>query len=203
MIALPMCPEEMTSAQRVRRRKATSAVIDMLADTTPDRIQMREVSERSGVAMGTLYRYFPTKQHLLAVAMLDWNERLGERLAQERLNPSSGAEDRGALPRVLSLYRRQMRAYERGPNFARLDIELQTSTDLYVRESLDVRAAANRSALFAEMIGVPPELARLVTLSVGSTMLNSLVLWTTGRISFAEAMRNVEDVCGLVLAGYP
>ncbi|XGU21659.1 helix-turn-helix domain-containing protein [Rhodococcus sp. 3Y1] len=32
-----------------------------------------DVSERSGVALGTLYRYFPTKQQLLAAAMTAWS----------------------------------------------------------------------------------------------------------------------------------
>lgn len=200
--APPMRPGEMTSAQRIRRRKATDTVIDMLQSIPPDRIQMREVSERSGVAMATLYRYFPAKQHLLAAAMVDWNERLADRMGRERRDTAGIDDERDALTRVLALYRRQMRAFERGPNFARLEIELQTSPDLYVRESLDGRAAANRSALFAEMADIPPELARLVSLAAGSTMLNSLVLWTTSRISFAEALRNVEDVCDLVLASY-
>lgn len=197
-----MRPEQMIPAQRARRGKATTAVIDMLKDTPPDRIQMREVSDRSGVAMATLYRYFPAKQHLLAAAMADWNDRLAGRLERER-QKSSDVDGRGAQARVSALYTRQMRAFERWPNFARLEIELQTSTDLYVRDSLDGRAAANRSALFAEMTDVSPEVARLVTLATGSTMLNSLMLWTTGRISFAEALRNVEDVCRLVLADHP
>jgi hypothetical protein len=67
---------------------------------------------------------------------------------------------------------------------------------------MDDRAAANRTALFGLMNGVPPELARVASLSIGSTMLNSLILWTTGRIGFPEALRNVEDVCRLVLADY-
>lgn len=49
------------------------------------------------------------------------------------------------------------------------------------------------------MDGVPAERARLASLAIGSTMLNSLILWTTGRIAFPEALRNVQDVARLVL----
>ncbi len=77
-------PDDMTEGQRRRRRQLTTAVIEMLAETGPDGIQMREVSERSGVAMGTLYRYFPAKEHLLAAAMVAWNDILAERLEDER-----------------------------------------------------------------------------------------------------------------------
>lgn len=192
----------MTDAQRERRRQLTDTVIAMLAETSPDRIQMREVSERSGVALGTLYRYFPAKQHLLAASMVAWNALLTARLAEEL--PANDCEPaaESVLDRVLDMYMRQMRAFQRGAHFARLEVELQTSDDQYVRDTLDERAAANRSALFAVMAGVPAELARVSSLSIGSTMLNSLILWTTGRIGFPEASRNVADVCRLVLADY-
>jgi TetR/AcrR family transcriptional regulator, cholesterol catabolism regulator len=196
-VAAPLSPDDMTDTQRRRRQLLTATVIEMLADTGPDGIQMREVSERSGVALGTLYRYFPAKQHLLAASMAAWNDILAERLTEER---QSGRHHAGSvLDRVLDLYTRQMKAFQRGPNFARLEVELQTSDDPYVRDTLDERSAVNRKALFELMDGVPAERARLASLSIGSTMLNSLVLWTTGRIGFPEALRNVQDVSRLVL----
>ncbi|MGN5237210.1 MULTISPECIES: TetR family transcriptional regulator [unclassified Rhodococcus (in: high G+C Gram-positive bacteria)] len=196
-----MSPDDMTDGQRRRRRQLTTAVIEMLAETGPDGIQMREVSERSGVAMGTLYRYFPAKQHLLAAAMVAWNDILADRLAEERESRGSRAHG-SVLDRVIDLYTRQMKAFQRGPHFARLEVELQTSGDPYVRDTLDERSAANRTALFELMDGVPAERARLASLAIGSTMLNSLILWTTGRIAFPEALRNVQDVTRLVLAEY-
>lgn len=199
-VAVPMSPDDMTAGQRERRRHVLETVIGMLAEMSPDRIQMREISERSGVALGTLYRYFPAKQHVLAASMVAWNEILAERLAQEKA--AGGRAHGSVLDRVADLYTRQMKAFQRGPNFARLEVELQTSEDPYVRDTLDERSAANRRALFELMDGVPAERARLASLSIGSTMLNSLVLWTTGRIGYPEALRNVVDVCHLVLADY-
>lgn len=192
----------MTDSQRERRRHLLDTVIAMLAETSPDRIQMREVSERSGVALGTLYRYFPAKQHLLAASMVAWNDILAERLAEEKASGSRSRAQGSVLDRVVDLYSRQMKAFQRGPNFARLEVELQTSDDPYVRDTLDERSAVNRTGLFELMDGVPAERARLASLSIGSTMLNSLVLWTTGRIGFPEALRNVQDVSRLVLADY-
>ncbi|MGF7123429.1 TetR family transcriptional regulator [Rhodococcus sp. AG1013] len=201
-VAVPMSPDDMTDSQRERRRHLLDTVIAMLAETSPDRIQMREVSERSGVALGTLYRYFPAKQHLLAASMVAWNDILAERLAEEKASGSRSRAQGSVLDRVVDLYSRQMKAFQRGPNFARLEVELQTSDDPYVRDTLDERSAVNRTGLFELMDGVPAERARLASLSIGSTMLNSLVLWTTGRIGFPEALRNVQDVSRLVLADY-
>ncbi|AUM18847.1 TetR family transcriptional regulator [Rhodococcus ruber] len=194
----------MTPAQLRRRDRITEAVVAMLEETGPDSIQMRDVAERSGVALGTLYRYFPAKPQLLAAAMVAWNDRLSQRLATERRRRSdrdARAED--AVERVVRLYVRQMKAFQRGPHFARLEVELQTSRDPYVVETLVERSAVNRSAVFEAMEGIPAERARLASLAIGSTMLTSLMLWTTDRIRFAEALRNVEDVCRLVLSDRP
>ncbi|WP_206024197.1 TetR family transcriptional regulator [Rhodococcus sp. 14C212] len=196
----------MTPAQLRRRDRITEAVVEMLEETSPDSIQMRDVAVRSGVALGTLYRYFPAKPQLLAAAMVAWNERLSQRLATERRrrpdrDAPASAED--VVERVVRLYVRQMKAFQRGPHFARLEVELQTSRDPYVVETLVERSAVNRSAVFEAMEGIPAERARLASLVIGSTMLNSLVLWTTDRIRFAEALRNVEDVCRLVLSDRP
>lgn len=199
-----MNPDDMTPAQLRRRDRITEAVVAMLEETGPDSIQMRDVAERSGVALGTLYRYFPAKPQLLAAAMVAWNDRLSQRLATERRRRSdrdARAED--AVERVVRLYVRQMKAFQRGPHFARLEVELQTSRDPYVVETLVERSAVNRSAVFEAMEGIPAERARLASLAIGSTMLTSLMLWTTDRIRFAEALRNVEDVCRLVLSDRP
>lgn len=201
-VAVPLNPEDMTDAQRRRRRKVMDTVIEMLGETRPDRIQMREVSERSGVALGTLYRYFPAKQHLLAASMVEWNDISARRLAEKWKVGRSVRSHASVVDSVVDLFSRQMKAFQVRPNFARLEIELQTSDDPYVRDTLDERLAMNRKTLFELMDGVPAERARLASVSIGSTMLNSLIMWTAGRIGFPEALRNVQDVTRLILRDY-
>lgn len=200
----PKALADMTAGQRERRAALTAAVISLLLEVEPEKIQMREVSERSGVSLATLYRYFPTKIHLLAASMVAWNERFSRKLEAERCRASeTGAVDeRSVCERVSALYRRQLRAFQRGPNFARLDIELTASSDPYVRESLQSRAEANHAATLALMDGVPDDVARVALLAIDGTMLAALAFWTAGRISHAQAVRNVEDVIALVLADY-
>lgn len=200
----PKAITEMTASQRERRAALTDAVIAMLHEMEPDRIQMREVSERSRVALGTLYRYFPTKSHLLAASMVAWNDRLSRKLEAERCRAreTGVVDDRSVRDRVQALYRRQLRAFQRGPNFARLDLELMSSSDPYVRESMQQRAAANHAATLALMDGVPDDVARVALLAIDGTMLAALAQWTSGRISYAGAVRNIEDVAGLVLADH-
>lgn len=189
----------MNAGQLERRHRLTRSVIEMLTEIPSDRIQMKDVSERAGVALGTLYRYFPKKQQLLAAAMVEWSGLDAERRVQE----DPRMRNLNVRERVLLLHRREMKAFQRRPNFARLEIELHSSVDEFVIETLDQRAAAHRTVMFELMDGVPAEVARVTSLAVGGTMLTALALWSGGRIGFAEAQRNVEDVIALALRDYP
>ena len=66
---------DMTSRQLIRRAKVIEAVIDLIAEVGAEALQMRDVAQRSGVALATVYRYFSSKDHLLAAALEDWQKR--------------------------------------------------------------------------------------------------------------------------------
>ena len=51
------------ASQAARRERILDAAMDLAADGGWDSVQMREVAERAEVALGTLYRYFPSKVH--------------------------------------------------------------------------------------------------------------------------------------------
>ena len=70
---------DMTARQLVRRAKIIEAVIDLIADVGAEAVQMRDVAQHSGVALATVYRYFSSKDHLLAAALEDWQKRLTRR----------------------------------------------------------------------------------------------------------------------------
>ena len=74
----------MTSRQLIRRAKVIEAVIDLIADVGAEAVQMRDVAQRSGVALATVYRYFSSKDHLLAAALEDWQKRLTRRILASR-----------------------------------------------------------------------------------------------------------------------
>src|SRR5258707_3014533 len=114
----PLPIEAMTSRQLVRRAKLIEAVIDLVREVGPGAVQMRDVAERSGTALGTVYRYFGSKEHLLATALCDWQERLTRRV----LIPRAGgeAEEGDLTERVLSYVRKEIRGVGRKPQIAEL-----------------------------------------------------------------------------------
>ena len=75
-------PRTLTRAQQARRQRVVDAAMALGLDGGYEAVQMRDVAARADVAMGTVYRYFTSKDHLLAAALVHWVEQLDTRLAQ-------------------------------------------------------------------------------------------------------------------------
>src|ERR1700744_6794165 len=60
---IPASPS--TPAQHDRYQRILAAATAMLATGGEDALQMKELAERAVVSLATLYRYFPSKDHLL------------------------------------------------------------------------------------------------------------------------------------------
>src|ERR1700685_4803823 len=73
-------PEGGSAAQRERRKRILDATLALASKGGYDAVQMRTVAERADVALGTLYRYFPSKIHLLVSALIRELERTQEKL---------------------------------------------------------------------------------------------------------------------------
>lgn len=70
-------PAEPTSpVQRERYRRILRAAAKHGADKGLERMQMHDVAKDAGVAIATLYRYFPSKTHLFTALMTTAVERL-------------------------------------------------------------------------------------------------------------------------------
>eukprot|EP01031_Cornospumella_fuschlensis_P004577 gene4577-5718_t len=64
-----------SAAQRDRRKRILDATYELARDGGFDAVQMRAVADKAEVALGTLYRYFPSKIHLLVSALASEFER--------------------------------------------------------------------------------------------------------------------------------
>ncbi|WP_151599931.1 TetR/AcrR family transcriptional regulator [Actinomadura physcomitrii] len=58
-------PAPVTPSQHDRYQRMLQAATAMLAGGGEDALQMKELAERAAVSLATLYRYFPSKDHLL------------------------------------------------------------------------------------------------------------------------------------------
>ena len=124
----------MTSRQLIRRAKIIEAVIDLIAEVGAEAVQMRDVAQRSGVALATVYRYFSSKDHLLAAALEDWQKRLTRRIVASRGRTD---RDQDPLPGVLDYLRRALRAFHRNPEMTALMFQTATSADPEAKATID------------------------------------------------------------------
>src|SRR3954467_5170008 len=116
-------PSTLPRGQQERRRRIVDGAIELLAASEYEAVQMRDVAEEAGVALATIYRYFTSKEHLYAAALLEWASAYP---TQGRAATSEAATDEA---RLRALMRRAIRAFERYPQMLRAEIVLESSHD--------------------------------------------------------------------------
>jgi TetR/AcrR family transcriptional regulator, cholesterol catabolism regulator len=102
---IPATPS--TPAQHDRYQRMLQAATAMLASGGEDALQMKELAERAAVSLATLYRYFPSKDHLLLAISQSRYENAFRRISAE---PPRGAT---VQERVTSHLLREFRAEQR------------------------------------------------------------------------------------------
>jgi len=189
----------MSPRQLERRKHLIRAAIELVSEIGVERVQMKQVSERSGVALGTTYRYFSSKDHLLASAVSDWRGQLMADIAAElRGSPTPP----GTSDRVVRFVHRGMRAFQRQPNLAHLLVSVTVSTDPFASEAVEAMASAGRASLLAVMPDVPPAAGAVLPLLIDSAWTSELVAWVTGRTTLADAFVHLDEMIRLLLAPY-
>jgi TetR/AcrR family transcriptional regulator, cholesterol catabolism regulator len=195
----PLPIQAMTSRQLVRRAQLLEAVIELVREVGPAALQMRDVADKAGIALGTVYRYFSSKEHLLAAALCEWQERLARRVL---MPPRAGEESEASgdlTERVLSYVRKEIRGFARNPKIAELMVQVHVSSDPYARDALARMTAINDQVMAKLLVGVPPERAETIKYALGAVLMNSLTYWVTGRQTLADLTTAVESVTRLVL----
>ena len=115
--------------QAARRERVIAAAVDLASGGGYDAVQMRDVAAQADVALGTLYRYFPSKDHLLIAALAEQVTALQRRLAQKPARGTSSAD------RVVDVLRRASRALERAPRLTAAMVHALSSPDPSVAQS--------------------------------------------------------------------
>ncbi|MEZ5244522.1 MAG: helix-turn-helix domain-containing protein [Acidimicrobiales bacterium] len=179
--------------QRARRDAIVAAAVARIATTDYADISVKQVAEEAGVALGTLYRYFSSKDHLMACALLAWASRFDEGIERESAVPRSA--------RLAAIYRRAARAFEREPRVHDTLLQLQASRDPHAMAAF-TRFAERQLASFESALGDAPETTRAdVTMIMSAVLSESLRSCQSGSCSRAEVYRRIDRAAELVTAG--
>ncbi len=134
-----MAAQSERSDARLNRERLLAAAREVLAERG-EAAEMREIAERAGVAVGTLYRHFPTREALVSAIIADTLEEVRGIIAEAEANPY-------AIDALRHLVARACGLAERGRGI----FELITGMELGVRMPDDLIPAELKRELEARV----------------------------------------------------
>lgn len=188
----PQRPETMTPRQLDRRRRVLDAVHELLSERPLDDIQVKDIADRAQVSLAAIYRYFASKEHLLAETLVDWVEDRG-RAPERRVSGRTVAE------RFATIVRRGLRAYRHSPQYAELFLETSASRDAHAVVCMGRISELVGGGMSAALEGIDPQVADDIRTTVGHAWVGGLFECVHGRTTFAELEQALVATCVLLL----
>jgi AcrR family transcriptional regulator len=184
----PAPADNETAAQRARRERILATTLALAARGGYDAVQMREVAERSEVALGTLYRYFPSKVHLLVSAMAAEIERLAGRVAKRQIPGETRAE------RVSFVMERSTRSLQRDPLLTEAMVRAMMAADASVASEVSGVREAMGELIVAAIRGEDGPVENDVELAgiLQDVWFSRQIAWLGGRIGAADVWRDIH-----------
>ncbi|MEV0434693.1 MULTISPECIES: cholesterol catabolism transcriptional regulator KstR [Nocardia] len=185
--------EELSStAQRERRKRILDATLALASKGGYDAVQMRAVAERADVAVGTLYRYFPSKVHLLVSALAREFEQF-----ESKRKPLAGD---GPSERMHGLLTQITRMMQRDPLLTEAMTRAFMFADASAAAEVD-RVGKVMDRVFARAIadGEPTERQLAIARVISDVWLSNLVAWLTRRASATDVTERLELTVDLLL----
>lgn len=195
----------LAASQLGRMRRIVDAAVRLAEKGGFDAVRLRDVAERSDVALGTLYKYFRSKQDILLFALNEELERLERAMVQR---PPAG---RRPLVRVTDFFRRATRALTQNPHFARAVLRsLATGDPDTALKIAEVQLRITRF-IVAALRGEAPDLAapldvaagesreRAIGFTLQNVWFSALVGWSAGLHSERAVTEHVRMAAELIL----
>lgn len=190
----PSQPDTLTASQAARRMRVLDAALELGRAGGYDAVQMRDVASTAGVALGTIYRYFSSKDHLLAAALVAWVEDLERKVA---LRPPVGDT---TTDRVLSVLKRAHRAMEREPRLSEAVVTALVSADPGSAESQhQMTLIMTRTIALGLGDDLDPAVRDDMARILGHVWFSSLVGWVLGWSNIGHVSDEIELASHLML----
>ncbi len=186
--------EPSSQEQKARQRRIVRAATGLAAERGIDRVQMHDVAKEAGVAIATLYRYFPSKTHLFTAVLAVQVEWLDE-LAQP---PTPG---RNPVEAVYELLLRGTRQLLSRPLLASAMLQSNTQANAAtVNEA--IRIDTKMQEVVLRMLGLDTPTARDVRIVslVMECWYGVLSSALNGRTSMTDVEVEIRLACELLLA---
>ncbi|HEV8295692.1 MAG TPA: TetR family transcriptional regulator [Acidimicrobiales bacterium] len=185
-------PNVREKKQAERRGRVIEAAMVLASEGGYEAVHMRDVSAKADVAMGTIYRYFSSKDELLAAGLVTWIKLLRRRLSER---PPRGSTPAERLADTLSV---ATRFSDRAAPLMKALITAMSSTDPAVAPHKVEVERLMSEIIFNGMGEVPDDVdvegVRRVIGHVWSSAINRWVGGMAPNGSVAEELRNAAHL---------
>lgn len=185
-----------SAAQRERRKRILDATIALASRGGYDAVQMRAVADQADVALGTLYRYFPSKVHLLVSALSREFER-ADIVMRDR--PLSGETPAARVIEAMQLISRGLQADPKLTEaLTRAFMFADASVQTEIHQVGMLMTTMFTRAMHPDVTEVTDQDVKIAKV-IGDVWLSALVTWVTGRETAAEVGEHIEVAIHLLL----
>jgi AcrR family transcriptional regulator len=187
----------LSTKQAARRQRIVDAAVGLLEDREFERIQVKDVAQAASVALGTVYHYFGSKEHLFGEVLVQWAGSLRTSITRRSLTGITPAE------RLEDALHRSVRAFERRPQLARLVARLEVSEEPFAVDVLNRLDAVTTEVYLSALDAFDPAVAARIVHVVDAVLDSSLRSWSAGRLPIADVYRSLTDAVALLLPADP
>ena len=194
-------------ANKDARERILDVAIDLAEAGGFDNVRQRDVAERAGVALGTLYKRFRSKEEILSAALERETQALERRMEQKPATGDCEAE------RLAAFFKITTRGLVRKPNYARAVLRAMASGEPEIAGNVAAYHERMNGLIIAAMRGVgrlsfadpktsrPTKRESALAEYLQQIWFASLVGWTAGLHGPAEILRMLGEAIDLLLAG--
>ena len=186
----------LSEKQLARRQRVIRAALLLAAEGGYDAVHMRDVASASDVALGTIYRYFSSKDHLLAAALGEWTAELRQRVARQPARGDTPAD------RVVDVLRRACRAIERHPTLTSALVRALGTNDAGVGESAHEVSEQIRGITAPLLVDLSAGELDDILAVLQHVWYSTLISWANGRRDVRTIGEELERAARLLLAPY-
>lgn len=188
-----------SAAQRERRARILDATVALAEEGGFDAVQMRAVADSAGVALGTLYRYFPSKIHLLVSALSREFDAVDE-ISRTHQVPGDTPYERVMFVLERTTQNLQVRA-NLTEALVRAFMFADSSAQAEIHEVGTKLTSLFARTMTGELDHEPTQEEADVIRVIADVWLATLVSWVSGRSGAQDVLRSMDTAVGLLLSG--
>jgi len=183
-----------------RARRIVATAVELAEQGGFEAVRLRDVASHAGVALGTLYRRFRSKEDLLLAAL---EQEVSDVRARVEKRPPEG---RTPLERVTAFFQITTRALCRRPNLARALVRAVATGEPELAQKVAAFHTQVEELITASLRGTPPSAGssptpreRQLALVLQQVWFASLIGWSAGLFGQSGIVDQTRAAAGLLL----